>query len=106
MVEQPNFYDLPEAERQEVLSSREHNLRIAGEENKFQSFERFKKMAFPNQPDLRRLFEFETQEGRIWYIQKIMPGEEQFVVRSTNQGTHVMVWGKNVLVRIPQENNE
>ena len=35
-----------------------------------------------------------------------MPGEEQLVVRSTNQGTHVMVWGKNVLVRIPEENNE
>ena len=68
MVEQPNFYDLPEEERQEVLSRREYNLRIAGEENKFQSFERFKKMAFPNQPDLRRLFEYETQEGRIWYI--------------------------------------
>ena len=106
MVEQPNFYSLPEAERQLVLFSREHNLRVAGDENNFQSLERFKKMAFPNQPDLRRLFEFETQEGRIWYIQKIMPGEEQFVVRSINKGTHVMVWNKSVLVRLPEENSE
>lgn len=104
MIEQSKLYDLPEVERQEVLSARDHNLRIAGDENKFQPLERFKKMAFPNQPELRRLFEFETQEGRIWYITRIMPGEEQFVAKSTNQGTHVMVWNKNVLVRIPVEN--
>ena len=106
MVEQPNFYSLPEAERQLVLSSREHNLRVAGDENNFQSLERFKKMAFPNQPDLRRLFEFETQEGRIWYIQRIYLGEEQFVMRSTNKGTHVMIWNKSVMVRLPIGDSE
>ena len=106
MVEQPNFYSLPEAERQSILIAREFNLRIAGDENKFQSFERFTKLAFPNQPSLRRLFEFETQEGRIWYVQKILPGGEQFVMRSINQGTHVVVWNKSVMVRLPEENNE
>lgn len=100
MVEQPDFFSLPEEERQLVLSLREHNLRVAGEDNNFQAFSRFKKAAFPDKPELRKLFEFETTNGRIWYIQKIMPGEEQFVMKTVNKGTHVDVWTDNVVVRL------
>jgi len=100
-------HTVSENEKQLILSMVDYNKRVAGDENPYQAFWHFKLRATPydmhTQEDdpFRNMFEFQTPNGRIWHIQRILT-DNQYVMRTNNQGLHVMVWGRNVLVKLPE----
>jgi len=100
------LHSLNESEKALVLSYREFNLRLAGEENEFRAFWHFKKVATgDNSPlkELRPLFSWETPNGMIWHIVRILPGERQFVMKTENLDKHVAIWNRNVVCKLPED---
>ena len=96
---------LNEEEQKTVREYRDHNLRVAGDDNPFQEFKNFDPYPTPDGRNsdhphpLRNLFEWEAENGMVWHITNIL-NNEQFVMKSTNMGPHVMVWNSRVKVRL------
>ena len=103
----PFIETLNKEEQRLVREFRDHNLKIAGEENPFQHFGNFDPYPTPSSRHpikphpLREFFEWESKRypDRIYHITTIMTNE-QFIVESNNKGTHNDVWNTNTKVRL------